>query len=149
MAAWEHIPYFAYGHNTNIEEMHRRIPEATLFGHADLPNYRYELRHVSNIVPDDGSVVHGVLWKIPVAKLDDLDWNEAYHRNYKHSVIEVVHQGRLFRALTYVLLKQYRNERLPTVQYVDWVAQGYRENDIPLSQLTQALDHALAKKKGR
>lgn len=149
MASWERIPYFAYGHNTNREEMLQRIPEAKLIGQADLPNYKYVLQHVSTVVPSPGNVTHGVLWVIPVAKLDRLDWAEDYHKHYKHGVIEVLFKGQLFRALTYIMMKRYHSDALPTRQYVDFVAQGYRENDIPLSQLIDALETAIAKKKGR
>lgn len=149
MAAWERIPYFSYGHNTNIDEMKQRIPEAKILGPADLPNYRFEMQHTSTIRPSMDDVVHGVLWEIPVEKLDDLDWDEAYHQHYKHEVVTVLFHGKPYRALTYVMLKKYHSTRLPTRQYLDWIAQGYRDNGIPLSQLIDATEAALAKKKGR
>ena len=140
MAAWEHIPYFAYGHNTNLQEMYKRVPAAQLVGHADLNDWKYVLQHVSNIVPSKGDTVHGVLWIIPVQSLDRLDWAEAYHTNYGHRIMPIRYQGRIMKALSYVMLKKYHSDELPTVEYIDYVATGYRENDIPMSQLISALD---------
>ena len=140
MAAWEHIPYFAYGHNTNLEEMYRRVPEAQLLGHADLPDYRFVLGHVSNVIESKGDTVHGVLWIVPVQKLDKLDWVEGYNRIYSHKIVPIRYQGKIIKAMAYVMLNKHHNNLPPTAEYADWVATGYRENNIPLSQLITALE---------
>jgi gamma-glutamylcyclotransferase (GGCT)/AIG2-like uncharacterized protein YtfP len=144
MAAWEHIPYFAYGHNTNLAEMYKRVPNAELLGHADLHDWKFILEHVSNIVPSDGDTVHGVLWIIPIQELDKLDWAEAYHSNYRHKVLPVEYNGKMIKAMAYVLLKKYHSDEPPTRNYVDYVATGYRENQIPLSQLITALEERVS-----
>jgi len=144
MAAWEHIPYFAYGHNTNLEEMYQRVPEAQLIGHADLPDHRYVLEHVSNVIESKGDTVHGVLWIIPVQKLDKLDWVEAYHRTYRHKIVPIKYRGKIIKSMAYVMLKKHHSDLPPTAEYVDYVATGYRENHIPLSQLIRALDDRIS-----
>jgi len=147
MAAWEHIPYWAYGHNTNVQEMYKRVPKARLLGHADLPDWKYELEHVSNIVPSDGHTVHGVLWIIPIQQLDRLDWAEAYHSNYRHQIVSIEYNAKMLKAMSYVLLKKYHSDEPPTAKYVDYVATGYRENNIPMSQLIMALDDRITELK--
>jgi len=147
MAAWEHIPYFSYGHNTNIEEMYKRVPNAQLLGHADLHDWKFVLDRVSNIVPAEGHTVHGVLWIIPIQDLDKLDWAEAYHSNYRHQIVPVEYRGKITKALSYVLMKKYHTDQPPTRQYVDYVATGYRENNIPMSQLITALDDRITELK--
>ena len=147
MAAWEHIPYFAYGHNTNLEEMYNRVPEAQLLGHADLHDWKFVLEHVSNIVPSEGDTVHGVLWIIPIQQLDKLDWAEAYHSNYKHKILPIEFRGRIMKAMAYVMLETYHSDQPPTANYVDYVATGYRENGIPMSQLITALDNRITQLK--
>jgi gamma-glutamylcyclotransferase (GGCT)/AIG2-like uncharacterized protein YtfP len=147
MAAWEHIPYFAYGHNTNVQEMYRRVPNARLIGHADLHDWKYVLEHVSNIVPSEGDTVHGVLWIIPIEQLDKLDWAEAYHSNYRHQIVTIEYDGKMLKAMSYVLLKKYHSDEPPTAKYVDYVTTGYRENHIPMSQLITALDDRITELK--
>ena len=111
-----------------------------MIGHADLPDHRYVLEHVSNVIESKDDTVHGVLWIIPVQKLDRLDWVEGYHRIYRHKIVPIRYQGRVIKAMTYVMLKKHHSDKPPTPEYVDFVATGYRENHIPLSQLIRALD---------
>ena len=147
MAAWEHIPYFAYGHNTNLEEMYKRVPEAQLIGHADLPDHRYVLENVSNVVESKGDTVHGVLWIVPVQKLDKLDWVEGYHKIYRHKIIPIEYRSKIIKAMTYVMLGKHHSDLPPTPEYVDFVATGYRENSIPMQQLITALDDRITELK--
>ena len=147
MAAWEHVPYWAYGHNTNLEEMYQRVPDAQLLGHADLHDWKFVLEHVSNIVPSEGDTVHGVLWIIPVQKLDKLDWVEAYHRIYRHKIVPIQYRGKIIKAMTYVMLKKHHSDLPPTAEYVDFVATGYRENNIPMSQLITAIEDRITELK--
>ena len=147
MAAWEHIPYFAYGHNTNLEEMYQRVPEAQLIGHADLHDWKYVLEHVSNVIESNGDTVHGVLWIVPVQKLDKLDWVEGYHRIYRHKIVPIRYDGKIIKAMAYVMLKKHHSDQPPTAEYVDFIATGYRENGIPMSQLISALDDRITELK--
>ena len=73
------IKYFAYGHNSNIAQFKKRIPEAQLLGTATLWGWRFELKHFSNIVKDVSGSVQGVLWSTPRNSLKVLDNDEAYH----------------------------------------------------------------------
>jgi len=134
------INYFAYGHNTNIDEMQRRIPGAKLLGTADLQGWEFVMEHYSNIVPESGSTVKGVLWSIPEESRRDLDYDEAYGKNYGHRMITVMHNSRPVRAMVYIMLSKYHNNKPPSRKYIDWIAAGYKANKIPLSQLIHALE---------
>lgn len=133
------IPYFSYGHNSNAAELYKRIPDARLMGAADLYGYRFKLDHYANVVREPGAVVHGVLWMLPVSELGELDWDEDYGYHYRHRIVEVDFQGRMVRAMMYVMVRSYHDPRPPSREYVRWIAQGYRDNRIPLSQLKDAL----------
>ena len=133
------ITYFSYGHNTNIAEMHDRIPDARLMGAANLPDYRFRLEHFANIVPEQGSVVQGVLWGIPADEIKKLDYDEAYRTHYRHAIVEIRYHGDKVKALTYVMLPNYNDLRIPDDRYLRWITQGYEDNRIPLQQLIDAV----------
>lgn len=133
------ITYFSYGHNTNLSELYGRIPDARLVGAAELPGYRFVLEHFANIVPDPESTVQGVLWGIPADEIHKLDYNEAYSRHYQHAIVEVRHGDKTVKALTYVMLPEYVDPRMPSPRYIRWITQGYLDNRIPLKQLIDAV----------
>ena len=70
--------YFAYGMNTNKEEMAYRCPGARAMGKAVLPGYRFEFKSFATIVPDVDSYVEGVLWTITESDELALDILEGY-----------------------------------------------------------------------
>ena len=70
--------YFAYGRNMHPEIMATRCPAAAFVGAAVLRDHRLLInnRGVSTVVPEEGSEVHGVLWRLtPVceATLDEIE----------------------------------------------------------------------------
>lgn len=138
----KHILYFAYGHNTNIPELQRRIPHAKLIGRATAPNFKLELKHYTNIIPEDGAKTYGVLWGIDEPSLKILDWYEGEGKDYNHAIIEVFYKNILYKALTYFMLPSKSDiNKLPSHKYLKHVADGYKQNDIPLAQLKTALQH--------
>ena len=147
------IKYFAYGHNSNIAQFKKRIPEAQLLGTATLWGWRFELKHFSNIVKDVSGSVQGVLWSTPRNSLKVLDNDEAYHIHYDRTKVTVDCSGERILALTYIMTEKYRTEHLskkkelPTAKYVNWIAKGYRENHIGLAQLISAIEERIAEEK--
>ena len=139
----QYINYFAYGHNTNLGELQKRIPDAILRGAAELEDYRFILEHFSDIIPAKGHLVHGVLWSIPRDKMHDLDYNEDYSKHYKHKLVTVLFKGEEKKAMIYVMQPDYHDDRPPTTKYIEYIADGYRENRIPMDQLINALEHRL------
>lgn len=137
------ITYFSFGHNTNLKELQKRIPDAQLLGAAELHGYRFVMKNFADIVPDKDSLVHGVLWGLPADELDQLDWDEAYGKHYKHKIVTVEYHDKKVKALTYVMLTNYKSDNPPSVNYINWISQGYRDNRIPLTQLIKALDNRL------
>ena len=69
----DRILYFAYGHNTNIPELKKRVPQAKRIGRAIAPNQQLHINHYTNIVAADGEKVYGVLWAINDEGLKRLD----------------------------------------------------------------------------
>jgi gamma-glutamylcyclotransferase (GGCT)/AIG2-like uncharacterized protein YtfP len=73
--------YFAYGHNTNKREMHKRIPEAVDHGPAVLFKHRLRLTRFADVCKDPTTNVVGVLWKIFESSLKKLDEIEEVFLN--------------------------------------------------------------------
>jgi hypothetical protein len=134
-----YIYYFSYGHNTNISEFYQRITTAVLVGKATLFDYKFILAHFANIIPHKGSNMKGVLWKIPIDTIKTLDYYEKYLSIYQHHIVNVVYKKTIVQALTYVMTPYYKDNRYPTMKYIKWLYQGYKENNLPLHQLNNAL----------
>jgi len=142
----DYIKYFAYGHNTNISEFKKRVPGARLLGTGTLFGWRLELKHFANIVRDADSSVQGVLYSMLRTQLKNLDKDEDYHDHYDRTRVTVDVSGERVSAITYVMTNDYEHaqlpnsKKLPTAKYINWIAQGYRENLIGLAQLITALE---------
>ena len=128
------IRYFAYGHNTNVEEFARRIPPAKRVGKACLPNYCLVMREYDDVVPQKNEKVWGVLWVVPAGWVSELNRVENY---YRQKQVFVTCNTRKVKALVYVMADLH--EGPPSAQYVNYLVKGYKENKIPLSQLIRAL----------
>jgi gamma-glutamylcyclotransferase (GGCT)/AIG2-like uncharacterized protein YtfP len=128
------IRYFAYGHNTNVEEFARRIPPAILVGKACLPNYRLVMREFADVVPKKNEKVWGVLWDVPAGWVSELDELEA---DYAEKKVFVHWNGGRVKAMIYVM--DNFHEGPPTAEYVNYLIEGYIENKLPLGQLKRAL----------
>ena len=76
--------YFAYGSNMNLEQMKYRCPAAEVVENVRLENYRLAFRGrapgngVATVLPEKGSYVEGVLWKITEACEKSLDFYEGF-----------------------------------------------------------------------
>ena len=76
--------YFAYGSNMNLEQMKYRCPAAEVVENVRLEDYRLAFRGkapgngVATVLPEKGSCVEGVLWKITEACEKSLDFYEGF-----------------------------------------------------------------------
>jgi gamma-glutamylcyclotransferase (GGCT)/AIG2-like uncharacterized protein YtfP len=143
----DEVLYFSYGHNTNVGEMHKRVPEARLLGRASVHGYKMSLEHFSDIRPDKNSTIQGVLYAIPKDAVPKLDALEDHRSHYKHLIVPVNYGGKIYKAYAYQMFSNYHDKHLPTKKYINFIAQGYRENKIPLKQLTNALQDRLSRHK--
>jgi hypothetical protein len=136
----DRILYFAYGHNTNMQDMHKRCPAASAIGRAKVADYHLVFKKYLDIKHSPGDSVQGLLWKLPVKEIDNLDFNEDYGRHYTHDIVTVTYNGREYKALTYTALDG-RWERLRPHQkhYISIVKQGYEHIGLPINQLKDAV----------
>ena len=91
--------YFAYGSNMNLGQMRFRCPDAEVVGNVRLEDYRLAFRGrapgngVATVLPEKGSYVDGVLWKITEACEKNLDFYEGFPNFYGKETIQVKDQA--------------------------------------------------------
>ena len=135
----DRILYFAYGHNTDLSEMKKRARTAKRIGRAVAPNYQLVMRNHTDIMAKDGQKVYGVLWAIKPDDLNALNKIEGYNFHYSHSYVEILYHGNLYKAVTFVMIPSEDEGNMPEKKYIDYVYKGYKQNQIPLDQLSSAI----------
>ena len=133
------MKYFAYGMNTNLDEMAARCPGAVCLGPAWITDYALVFRYFADIEPEAGNWCDGVLWEITDDNLAALDRLEGYPYHYTRFTV-VVHTDRgSDTALVYQMTDQ-SYEQPPSGHYYRMVAEGYVQNSVPTDQLVANLE---------
>ena len=133
------MKYFAYGMNTNLEQMALRCPEAVCLGPAWINDYKLVFRHYADIEPAVENYCDGVLWEISESDLVSLDTLEGYPYHYTRFSL-IVHTDRGSDiALVYQMIDQ-EYEAVPSSYYFSTVYEGYEQNHVPVDQLITSLE---------
>ena len=131
--------YFAYGSNMLTARLRERCPTARPLGAASLPGYALKWHKRSkdgsgkcDIVTsaEDGSVMYGVLYDISNHEKSKLDRAEGRGHGYEQVEIEVLSNGRLVTAVTYVATNLDSTLR-PFDWYHAYVVDGAVEHRLP------------------
>ena len=133
--------YFAYGMNTNKEEMAYRCPGARALGKAILPGYRFEFKSFATIVPSPGETVEGVLWTITESDELALDILEGYPEFYDKRHVKV-QQGIDYIAMTYIMNPREQGYA-PSDGYYSMVSEGYQTFGLSQQQLLDAKNRSI------
>jgi gamma-glutamylcyclotransferase (GGCT)/AIG2-like uncharacterized protein YtfP len=133
--------YFAYGMNTNRDEMAFRCPTAVPMGKAILPGYRFEFKSFATIVPDADSSVEGVLWTITDGDEQALDILEGYPEFYDKKHVKV-NQGIDYIAMTYIMNPREHGFS-PSDGYYSRVSEGYQQFGLSQKQLLEARSRSI------
>ena len=131
--------YFAYGMNTNQEEMTYRCPDAQSLGHARLIDHAFRFAYHADVVPCAGSYVDGVLWSITDLDLASLDQLEGYPTYYGRDQVRVSQGSRIFLAVCYSM-QPGQPDTLPSTRYMDMVLEGYAQHHVPTDQLWNSVE---------
>jgi len=134
--------YFAYGMNTNQEEMAYRCPSAKPLGLAVLPGYRFEFKSFATIVPNPKESVEGVLWSITEADELALDMLEGYPEFYDKKTVSVEHKNQPYIAMTYIMSPREQNYP-PSDGYYSMVSEGYQQFGLSQQQLLDAKNRSI------
>ena len=133
------MKYFAYGMNTNLEQMAARCPGAVCLGPAWINDYALVFRYFADIEPEAGGWCDGVLWEITDDNLAALDRLEGYPWHYTRFTVAVHTDRGSDTALVYQMTDQ-SYEQPPSGHYYNMVAEGYVQNSVPTDQLVANLE---------
>ena len=134
--------YFAYGMNTNKEEMAYRCPKARALGRAILPGYRFEFKSFATIVPSPKEQVEGVLWTITDSDESALDVLEGYPEFYDKKTVSVEHNSQSYIAMTYIMGPREKGYA-PSDGYYSMVSEGYQSFGLSQQQLLDAKNRSI------
>jgi hypothetical protein len=144
--------YFAYGMNTNIDEMTQRCPKAINLGRCTLKDFELKFRHHADIDYKHGSEMEGVLWDITEDCERALDRLEGYP--YYYDKIEVVvNPATLVDNMTHIVAMAYimtakGQEEAPSLGYEDCLIEGYTANGLNVDKLTAKIDSLIINQPG-
>ena len=134
--------YFAYGMNTNKEEMAYRCPGARALGKAILSGYRLEFKSFATIVPSPKEQVEGVLWTITDTDESALDMLEGYPEFYDKKTVSVEHDSQSYIAMTYIMGPREQGYA-PSDGYYSMVSEGYQTFGLSQRQLLDAKNRSI------
>ncbi|MBE6743689.1 MAG: gamma-glutamylcyclotransferase [Ruminococcaceae bacterium] len=138
--------YIAYGSNMNKQQIQNRCPDAEIAGVAELPNYQLQFRRVLTVVPYPGSSVPVTVWRISPEDEANLDVYEGYPSLYRKEDLSVIFSdGSTHSGMIYLM--NGGSIEPPSVHYFNIVEQGYRDFNLDVSPLKEALQCSLMKKK--
>ena len=133
------MKYFAYGMNTNLDQMASRCPGAVSLGSAWIDDYEFVFRTHADIAQSPGSICYGVLWDISKQDLKALDALEGFPYYYTRFCVRVNTSDSFVYAITYQMNDQsYLQE--PGRGYLDMVTEGYEQNAVPTDQIDHAIN---------
>ena len=128
------VLYFAYGMNTNAQEMARRCPDSALIGVGWLENYALTFRQFADIEPAPDTRCWGVIWRLSPRDLEALDQLEGYPYHYtRFSTVAHTESGPV-ACLVYQMVDQ-DYESPPSQGYLNCVTEGYATHGVPQEQL--------------
>jgi len=136
------MKYFAYGMNTNTNQMARRCPQAVSLGIATLPGYEFRFAVHADVLENSTFDTDGVLWEISNNCLYELDKLEGYGYYYDRKTVTVIHEGEPVEALVYYMLEG-NTDLPPSEHYLEMLYDGYYEHGISVAQLHDAIEFAL------
>lgn len=142
----EKLLYFAYGSNMNLDQMAFRCPDAEVVGVVRVDDYRLTFcgngnAGVATILPQVGSHVDGVLWRISQEDEKSLDFYEGYPRLYGKEPLEVIdNNGQKITAMVYTMNSPYKESPAPPApRYMSGIMDGCCQNEInPVPMLQEA-----------
>lgn len=144
--------YFAYGMNTNIDEMARRCPKAVNLGRCTLNGFELKFRLHADIDQVLGTTMEGVLWKITDECEQALDSLEGYPFYYDKIDVVVIADKPInhmthFRAMAYIMTTKGIEEP-PSIHYEDCLVEGYTANGLDVQKLTAKIEELVINQPG-
>lgn len=141
--------YIAYGSNLNLGQMKYRCPTAKLYDTGVIENYELQFKGMphcayATIAPSEGKSVPVALWELQPRDEKLLDRYEGYPSHYFKEDLPVKINGEEITAMVYIMnLKQQFG--LPSESYYNTVRQGYKDCNLDLNVLNDAVNESAEK----
>lgn len=132
--------YFAYGSNLDPVQMAARCPGATAIGPARLDGWQLRIGHrgVATIVPHDGAVVWGGLWRVTDEHLTTLDGHEGVHAGrYRRDRLTVLDDSGPVDVVLYI--EPFSRHGRPRPGYLEHIERGGRWFGLPHEHVAHLL----------
>lgn len=140
--------YIAYGSNLNKEQMQHRCPTANPIAVATLKDHQLVFQgrpygaH-ANVIPAKGQEVPVAIWEITARDEANLDVYEGVRGGYyTKETMEIEVNGEQKEALIYIMTPNPYGT--PSDSYLQTIADGYADFNLPVQILNQAVLHAYA-----
>ncbi len=130
--------YFAYGSNLNHFQMKRRCKDSVFLKKINLKNFKLTFRskyRAADIEPNKNSIVPGALFEISKSDEKKLDIYEDFPILYKKYYFLYNRK----KVMTYMMVKK-SEFRFPTEKYLNTIKKGYKDCDLEMSYLIEALN---------
>lgn len=131
--------YLAYGMNTNLDSMRKRCPKAKSLGVVTLPNHSLAFKGVCDAVQTPHKDMKCALWSISKDCEKSLDALEGYPFMYDKKQVTVRHNNQKIHAMIYYMTPG-ATLGLPGKSYLDMVTAGYKDHDMDIDQIYEALE---------
>ena len=133
--------YFAYGMNTNHDEMSTRCPDSIFLGTAKMFNHKLTFQGVADYTEAKGYTLHGALWLISSSDERALDRLEGYPHLYTKHIKKVQFCNRDIDVMIYQMVDR-DNFSKPNLYYENCLRKGYRQSGMNKKQIDKAVSHA-------
>jgi gamma-glutamylcyclotransferase (GGCT)/AIG2-like uncharacterized protein YtfP len=133
--------YYAYGSNTNPDQMRRRCPGAVKVGPLVLPHGKLVFRGVADIVYCENSHIAGAVWRINKSHERALDQFEGVAQGmYKKKYIRLSIKGGESEPCLFYAMRNKRGVAPPSEQYFNTILEGFEYFKLDQDMLYAALD---------
>ncbi len=131
----------------NLNQMAFRCPDAEVVDTVRLEGYRLAFRTngggngVATILPEEGSYVDGVLWRISERDEQHLDHYEGFPFLYGKEPVTVTDQDGVRREImAYTMNSPYKDKpAMPSRAYLEGILHGCRQNGIDTASVLEAV----------
>lgn len=126
------IPYFAYGSNMDLAQMHARCPGSRVLGMAVLAGHRFGInaRGYATVIADAQQQVHGLVWGITPEHRQTLDHHESVPQHYTRQTRRIHWpQGQSQDVLVYVAVNA--SPGAPQPGYLEKILAAARHHGLP------------------
>lgn len=128
--------YFAYGVNMSSNHVSGLCTGARRISAAVLDDHRFRINSAgwATVVREQGSRVHGTLWRVDQACFEALDAFEGVPEGlYRRQTLEI--DSPIGRTTAEIYLATFTEAGRPDPRYIDAIIRAATENDLPGSYL--------------